>query len=46
MIDWLNAEATGLVDAINKEETGLKAMLAEKNAKLAGQTGNVAQEVE
>merc|ERR1719482_258435 len=46
MIDGLNERVTELVDIIDNEETGLKALLAEENAKLAENQKDQADETE
>merc|ERR1719298_85980 len=46
MIDGLNARVTELVDIIDNEETGLKALLASENADLADNQKDQADETE
>merc|ERR1719162_725629 len=46
MIDGLNEKVAELVDIIDNEETGLKALLAEENAKLAENQKDQADETE
>merc|ERR1719482_545132 len=46
MIDGLNERVTELVDIIDNEETGLKALLAEENEKLAENQKDQADETE